>query len=44
MEVRSAEDLAKQVGADWPFILKGRENSRIEFDRIKGSMQGLSDA
>ena len=35
MDVRSVEDLAKQLGADWPFILRGRENSRIEIDRIK---------
>jgi predicted nucleotidyltransferase len=41
MEVRSVEDLAKQVGADWPFIRKGRENSRIEFERIKEACKAL---
>ena len=41
MEVSSVEDLAKQLGADWPFILKGRENSRVEFDRIKEACKAL---
>ncbi|MDR5727779.1 MAG: nucleotidyltransferase domain-containing protein [Terriglobia bacterium] len=41
MEVHSVEDLAKQLGADWPFILRGRENSRIEFDGIKEACKAL---
>ena len=41
MEVRSVEDLAKQLGANWPFIRSGRQNSRIEISRIQEACKAL---
>jgi predicted nucleotidyltransferase len=41
MEVRSVEDLAKELGADWPFLFSGRANSRIEIERIQAACKAL---
>src|ERR1019366_2010425 len=41
MDVRSVEDLAKQLGANWPFIRSGRQNSRIEISRIQEACKAL---
>jgi len=41
MKVSSVEDLAKELRTDWPFILAGRQNSRIEIDRIQAACKSL---
>ena len=41
MEVHSVEDLAKQLDADWPFLLSGREKSLIEITRIQDACKDL---
>jgi hypothetical protein len=41
MAVHTVENLALELGANWPFILSGREKAKKEIERIREACEPL---